>query len=75
MSVVTFAGDQVPDASSRVFYVALVPRDQMNVGMVNRLASVFAAIDTDVESNCSMEFFENHSNGSNQQETSSIFFV
>src|SRR5579872_1004250 len=44
-----FAGDQVPNAPSRVLHVAIPPWNQVDVAMEHGLPSHFSAIHADIE--------------------------
>ena len=56
-SVICFAGNYTPYAASWVRYVALPPRDQMHMGMIDCLTSDLSAIHADIEASyCSISF-------------------
>ena len=49
ISVSCLTGYHSPNAASRFLHIALAARDQMHMGVVNRLPSSFAVIDADIE--------------------------
>ena len=48
--IVSFATDNVPYASSRIAYVAITARDQMDMAMKNCLPCAFATIHANIKS-------------------------
>ena len=48
-SVNCLAGYHAPNSASRFLHIALAARDQMHMGVVNRLPSSFAAVHADIE--------------------------
>ena len=49
ISVNCLTGYHPPNSASRFLHIALAARDQMHMGVVNRLPSSFAAIHADIE--------------------------